>query len=65
MTVILILIVLIGPITYLTLYLVSEKVIMENVQKMGKGLIMGPLITAVFISVFEIFRRTEGGIAAQ
>jgi predicted PurR-regulated permease PerM len=29
------------------------------------GLIMGPLITAVFISVFEIFRRTEGGIAAQ
>jgi predicted PurR-regulated permease PerM len=29
------------------------------------GLIMGPLITAVFISVFEIFRRTEDGIAAQ
>ncbi len=29
------------------------------------GLIMGPLITAVFISVFEIFRRTEDGIASQ
>ncbi len=29
------------------------------------GLIMGPLITAVFISVFEIFQHTEGGIAAQ
>lgn len=29
------------------------------------GLIMGPLITAVFISVFEIFRHTEDGIAAQ
>ena len=29
------------------------------------GLIMGPLITAVFISVFEIFRHTEDVIAAQ
>lgn len=29
------------------------------------GLVMGPLITAVFISVFEIFRHIEGGIAAQ
>jgi predicted PurR-regulated permease PerM len=29
------------------------------------GLIMGPLITAVFISVFEIFRHTEEEIADQ
>jgi predicted PurR-regulated permease PerM len=29
------------------------------------GLIMGPLITAVFVSVFEIFRRTEDSIASQ
>jgi predicted PurR-regulated permease PerM len=29
------------------------------------GLIMGPLITAVFISVFEIFRHTEDEIAGQ
>ena len=29
------------------------------------GLIMGPLITAVFISVFEIFRHTEDEIVGQ
>jgi len=29
------------------------------------GLIIGPLITAVFISVFEIFRQTEDGSAKQ
>ena len=29
------------------------------------GLIMGPLITAVFISVFEIFRHTEDDIVGQ
>ncbi len=29
------------------------------------GLIMGPLITAVFISVFEIFRHTEDGAVYQ
>jgi predicted PurR-regulated permease PerM len=29
------------------------------------GLIMGPLITAIFISVIEIFRSSEGGAAAS
>jgi predicted PurR-regulated permease PerM len=29
------------------------------------GLIMGPLITAIFISVFEIFRHTEDDIVGR